>query len=320
MPNTPAPIHYNSYNAFLRQRFGGRCVKLSLDLGVPCPHRKNHPPGCIYCRPGVIMADRISALGSITNQINAGVLSLGARYKTDLFLAYFQNETATAGDTQWLLDQYNEAIVHPKVKGVIISTRPDMVTEHLLDILHGKAFRKPIFLEFGLQSSHDRTLETINRGHDLQTFEDAVRMAAKREFRVCAHVILGLPGETREMMVDTFRYLGKQPIDSIKIHHLQIYEKTALEEKWWRGELTLFERFEDYLPVLVDCLEVLPWRVKVQRLVADAPRTYLLAPQWNLTKNEIIQSVEEEFKKRKTKQGVYAKPLSPDAPTPSFLA
>ncbi len=312
MPATPAPTHFNSYNAYLRLRFGGRVGKLSLDLGVPCPHRREHPPGCVFCRPGVIMADRIGALGSITNQINAGVQAVGKRYQTDIFLAYFQNESNTAGNVEWLLERYDEALSHPHVSGIIVSTRPDMVSETLLDLLGSRSWRKPVFMEFGLQSVHDETLMRINRGHDFETFRRAVEAAHHRRLPVAAHVILGLPGETREMMVETFQRIARLPLDSVKIHHLQIYRESPLEPAWWRKEVRTFDSFrDDYLPVLLDCLEVLPWRIKIQRLVADAPSSYILAPTWNLRKNEIIAMVEEGFEARKTRQGSAAAPESP---------
>lgn len=308
MPINPAPSHFNSYNAYLRMRFGGRVAKISLDLGIPCPHRSKNPPGCIYCRPGVIMSDRIGALGSISNQINAGVQAVGSRYKTDLFLAYFQNETNTAGDPEWLFSRYDEAFNHHKVKGVVISTRPDAVSDVIMDVLAGRSWRKPVFMEFGLQSIHSRTLERINRGHDFEVFREAVFAAHERRLPVAAHVILGLPGETREMMVGTFRKISELPLDSVKIHHLQVYRDSPLEAPWWMGKAPVFETFDDYLPVLLDCLESLPWRIKVQRLVADAPRAYLLAPVWNLAKNEIIARVEEGFRERGTRQGDRADP------------
>lgn len=304
MAQTPAPSHFNSYNAYLRQRFGGRVGKLSIDLGIPCPHRREHPPGCIYCRPGVIMDSKAGALGTVGNQIDAGALAVGKRYQTDIFLAYFQNETSTAGDPRWLLERYEEAFSHPKVSGVIISTRPDHISDAQFDILATKSWRKPVFLEFGLQTIHESTLKLINRGHDLEAFRNAVLKASELKLPVAVHVILGLPGETHSMMKDTFRALGELPIDSIKIHHLQIYRNAPLEIQWWRGEANTFEDFDrDYLPVLLDCLEVLPWRVKVQRLVADAPSTYVLAPDWGLNKNDIISRVEAGFKERGSRQG-----------------
>jgi radical SAM protein (TIGR01212 family) len=298
-----SPTHFNSYSSYLRLRFGGRVAKVGLDLGIPCPHRKRHGPGCTFCRPGVIMADRIGALGSIVNQINGGMMVMGARFEADLFLAYFQNETNTAGDLEWLLARYDEALLHPKMSGIVISTRPDMLPDALLDLLQIRARRKPVFLELGLQSIHKETLRRINRGHDFATFEEAVYRANERGLPVCAHVILGLPHETPEMMSETFRALGKLPIDSVKIHHLQVYRGAPMELAWWNGEVPVFESLEDYLPVLLDCLEWLPWRVKIQRLVADAPLSYVLAPHWNLVKNQVISEVEAAFINRGTRQG-----------------
>ena len=294
---------FHSYNAWLKERFGGRVAKLSLDLGMPCIHRTLHPPGCAYCRPGVIMADRIGALGSVTAQIDEGLLRVGKRYETDLFLAYFQNETPTAGDLVWLLDRYDEALKHPGVLGMILSTRPDCLPEELLDALAERSRTKPIFLELGLQSMWDETLVAIGRGHDVACFKDALTRARSRDFPVAAHMILGLPGETPESMEESFRLLSGLPVDSVKIHHLQVYPGAPLEAAWRRGDLRIFERFEDYLDVLVPCLEVLPWRIKVQRVVADAPSFYTLAPNWGLNKNEVLYRLARRFEERGSRQG-----------------
>jgi len=298
-----APTHFNSYNAYLKQRFGKRAVKVSLDLGVFCPHRKNHPPGCIYCRPGVIMNDELSHKKSITEQIEVRLDKLARRYKTDVFLAYFQNETPTAGDIDWLLANYREAFDHPKVAGVIVSTRPDSVPEHLFELLAEKSKEKPVFIEFGLQSIHDQTLEKINRGHDFAVFKNALKKAQAANLPVGVHLILGLPGETPEMMMQTFAKMGDLGVDSIKIHHLQIYKNSFLEQEFKEDKVETFKTFDDYLPVLLDCLEVLPWEVKVQRLVADSPREYVIAPAWMENKNTIIQRVEQAFEARGTRQG-----------------
>lgn len=305
MPEILPPTHFNSYNAWLKKRFGKRAVKVSLDLGVSCPHRKEHPPGCIYCRPGVIMNEN-GQQKSITEQIDSSVEKLAKRYKTDVFLGYFQNETPTAGPIDWLLEHYHKAFDHPQISGVIVSTRPDCVPENLFELLAEKNREKPVFIEFGLQSIHDESLARINRGHDYATFLKAFNKAKDAGLPVGVHLILGLPGETTEMMKQSFAKVGDLGVDSIKIHHLQVYKKTRLEELYNRGEIKIFDTFEDYLPILLDCLEVLPWEIKVQRLVADSPRSFLLAPKWSLRKNTIIQSVEDAFVKRGTRQGFKA--------------
>jgi len=249
------------------------------------------------------MIERSGAYDTIANQINLKALKVGARYKTDIFLAYFQNETNTIGDIEWLRARYDEAFNHRKIKGVVISTRPDMISEQVFDMLAIKQHKKPVFLEFGLQSIHSQTLKRINRGHDFEDFNRVLQMASERRIPVAVHIILGLPGETPEMMIETCKILAQLPIDSIKLHHLQIYRDAPLEADWYQNKIKLFDSFEDYLPVVCDCLEVLPWRIKIQRLVADSPKTYLLAPGWDINKNQIIKGVEDELARRGTKQG-----------------
>jgi len=295
--------YFNSFNAYMRERFGGRTAKISLDLGIPCPHRLQHPPGCIYCRPHIIMPEQQSLAGDIPMQLARGIEQVGRRYDCKRFIAYFQNETNTAGDTDWLMRQYRTAAEHKQVVGLIISTRPDCIKENLLDGMAEIAQKKPLWLEFGLQSTNDRTLERINRGHNLKDFENSLAMATSRGIPVGAHMIIGLPGETPEMMAESFRKLGKMPLDSLKIHHMQVYAGTELESMWRNGEFRFIDDIAEYIPLVADMLELLPWRIKIQRIVADSPQKVLLAPGWNLNKNVIIRMLEDEFARRGSRQG-----------------
>jgi len=295
--------YFNSFNAFMRKRFGGRTAKISLDLGVPCPHRLQHPPGCIYCRPHIIMPEQQSRAGDITAQLNRGIEQVGRRYDCERFIAYFQNETNTAGETGWLTEQFKLAADNEKVVGLIISTRPDCIDEILLDRMAEIAQSKPLWLELGLQSTHDQTLQRINRGHSLADFERALAMANIRGLPVGVHMILGLPGETPAMMAQSFTRLAAIPIDSLKIHHMQVYADTKLEQMWRTAEFKLIDDIGDYIPLVADLLELLPWRIRIQRIVADSPQKVLLAPKWNLNKNIIIKMLEDEFARRGSRQG-----------------
>ena len=154
---------FNSYNAHLARRFGARTAKVSLDLNIPCPHRERDGKGCLFCQPGVIIPDRIGDLGDIRTQIDTGIPLLRKRYKAEVFLAYFQDETSSAGNRDWLLRQYRVAFEHPNISGVILSTRPDFIDGSLADTILERACGKPLFVELGLQSIHDETLVRINR-------------------------------------------------------------------------------------------------------------------------------------------------------------
>ncbi len=294
---------FNNYNAVMAQRFGGRTAKVSLDLNIPCPHRERDGRGCLFCQPGVIIPDRIGELGDIQTQIDVGIPLLKKRYKAKAFLAYFQDETSSAGETEWLLRQYRTAFDDPRISGVVLSTRPDFITGSFVDAILDHAGGKPLFIELGLQSTHDKTLRRINRGHDYATFAHCLTGLAQRPLDLAAHVILGLPGEDHTMMMQTAQTLATLPLDSLKIHHLQIYPQSELRKDWDQGQIPVFAGLDDYLPVLVDFLERIPWRIAIQRVVADAPKQYVLAPQWTETKNEILSHLEAEFQRRQTRQG-----------------
>lgn len=297
-----APL-INRYADYLRARFGSTVAKVSLDLGRPCPHRAAHPPGCAFCRPGVIMSERVSALGTIAAQLEHGISAQARRYKARHFLAYFQNETSTYGPLPELLAAYDTALAHPGIAGLIISTRPDYLPAPLLAELAARAAEKPIFLELGLQSSHDETLRRIGRGHDYACFLHALDACARAGLETTAHLILGLPGESPAEMALSATRLGQTPLSAVKLHHLQIYENTPFAAAYTRGELSVYESFAAYLPVVTEVLRALPWRIYVARVVADSPGAPLVAPRWGHDKSQIYEGIEQELAARQARQG-----------------
>lgn len=293
----------NRYAEQLRARFGGTVAKVSLDLGRPCPHRAAHPPGCAFCRPGVIVSERISRLAGIPEQLALGKEAQARRYHVRRFLAYFQSETSTHGPLPELLAAYDAALNDPEVVGLVISTRPDCLPSVLLGELGARAREKPVFLELGLQSSHDDTLRRIARGHDYACFLRALEAATAAGLETTAHLILGLPGETGEQMVQTVRRLAETPLAAVKLHHLQIHRDTPFAQAFARGEVGVFQRFEDYLPVLCEVLRALPWRIFVARVVADSPGEPLIAPKWGLSKSQIYERLDAYLAERGARQG-----------------
>ena len=310
-PKPPSPadwrkagLRYHSLNFFYRKKFGCRVWKVSIDGGLDCPNRDGTlaTGGCIFCDPASFSPSRRMALPSITAQIQEGIGRLAPRYGVDRFVAYFQPATNTYGPPARLQALYEEAISHPKVVGLAVGTRPDCVGEDVLDLLAQISRRTWVAIEYGLQTIHDRTLDWLQRGHHYDSFLDAVDRSRRRGLAIGAHVILGLPGETREDMLATARELARLNVGSVKLHNLYAVKKTPLADLVARGEAS-FPALEQYAGWVVDFLEELPPDCVVDRLSGDAPPEYLIGPSWCLGKSAVRAAVEAEFRCRDSWQG-----------------
>lgn len=296
---------YRDYNGYLREIFGERVQKLSLDAGLNCPNRDGTigRGGCIYCdQRGSGTGAMIHEGLSIDAQIVRGRRFAEARYGARKFIAYFQSFTNTYGPLSKLKALYDQAMAHESVVGLAVATRPDCVNAQVLDLLGSYQKDLLVWLEYGLQSAHDRTLIRINRGHSVACFEHGVRLAHARGLKVCAHVILGLPGETREMMLQTARFLGRLSVDGVKIHLLYVVKGTPLAELYQRGEYRCLER-DAYVDLVVDFLELLPPSMIIQRLTGDPTASGLLAPLWAKEKSKVLYFIQRRLGERDTWQG-----------------
>jgi radical SAM protein (TIGR01212 family) len=300
-----AGFRYFVYNYFLRKKFGSRVQKVSVDAGFTCPNVDGTVAigGCTFCDNRSFSPSRRTARLSIGEQIDVGIRRLKRRYVCDKFLAYFQPATNTYASVARLRQVYGEALVHPQVVGLAIGTRPDCVGDDVLDLLSEFAERTYLSVEFGLQTIHDRSLDWMNRGHHYDAFLDAVERSRGRGFEICAHVMLGLPGESHEDMLATAREVARLRIDSVKIHNLYAVKRTALTEQVARGEVRLLER-DEYIRVLVDFLELLPATCVVERISGDAPPDYFIGPSWCLDKPAVRQALDAELERRDSWQGV----------------
>ncbi len=295
---------YRDFNSYLRGLFGCRVQKITIDAGLSCPNRDGtlSTAGCIYCNP------RGSGTGahekglSIAEQIGQAKTVLERKYKARLFLAYFQSFSNTYAPVETLKALYDEALADPDVVGLSIGTRPDCVDDRVLDLLEGYTHSKLVWVEYGLQSAHDRTLERINRGHTCECFKEAVRQTHTRNIGVCAHVILGLPGETREDMLTTAREVAGLPIDAIKIHLLYVVRGTPLEALYRQGRYQCLTQ-QEYAELVCDVLEVLPPGMIIQRLTGDPHPGELVAPAWSLKKRETRQLIHDKLEIRDSRQG-----------------
>lgn len=283
------PIRANEY---YRQRFGCKVYKLALDGGMTCPNRDGTKGtrGCIFCSGtgSGDFAERRSR--SVTAQLEAAKARVAAKMKDGKYIAYFQSFTNTYAPLPDLEALFSEAVAHPDVAALAVATRPDCLPEPVLDLLEQLDRIKPVIVELGLQTIHPQTAEFIRRGYPLADFDRAVKRLQKLGLHTVVHVILGLPGETEQMMVQTVRYVGRSGAKGIKLQLLHVLEGTDLAALWRAGRVPMME-LEDYARLLGRCLSVLPPDMVIHRLTGDGAKRDLLAPLWSADKKHVLNYV-----------------------------
>jgi len=298
---------YNDLNSYFRSIFGCRVQKITIDAGFSCPNRdgKISTGGCIFCNA------RGSGTGahlkgqSVTDQILAGKMALSRRYKAKKFIAYFQSFTNTYAPLDRLKSLYEEALSIDEVVGLSIGTRPDCVDEPVLKLIESYAKTHLIWIEYGLQSVHDRSLTLINRGHDFKCLKDAVEATLNRGIKICAHVILGLPQEKRKHMIETAKAISELEIDGIKIHLLYVIKGTELERLYRQGAYKCLKQ-QQYVDLVCDFLERIPQDMVIQRLTGDPHLEELVAPRWSVNKAQTLFMIKETLENRDSWQGKFA--------------
>ena len=295
---------YRDFNTYLRSLFGCRVQKITLDAGLSCPNRDGSVStgGCVYCNARGSGTGAGAGGLSIPDQIERGKRRLGRRYKARKFLAYFQSYSNTYAPLPVLREIYRQALQDRDVVGLSIGTRPDCVPDPVLDHLRGLARDSLVWMEYGLQSASDRTLGLINRGHDVRCFSDAVRRTRERGLPVCAHVILGLPGEGLRDTSETADFLAGLQIDAVKLHLQYVVRDTVLHSWYEQGRYRCLERAE-YAEMAGEFLSRLPPRTIVQRITADPHPDELIAPGWALEKHKNMQAVLDAMRNRGLYQG-----------------
>lgn len=295
---------YYPFSRYLRSRYGCRVHKVTIHAGFTCPNRDGTRGygGCTFCNNAGFSPNARTDAAMVREQIQRGIEQTRRRSKATKFIAYFQAYSNTYAPVDHLQALYDEAWKFPEVVGLSIGTRPDCVDPEKIALISGYSARGEVWLEYGLQSTHDVTLKSINRGHGYREFLDAIEMTRDRGIRICAHTVLGLPGETREMMLDTHRRLAALPIDGIKIHLLHIMRDTVMAAQYQRGEITLLGR-QEFVDLVCDVLEVLPPTMVIQRMHADAPSDVLVAPPWCLDKAGVLDDIRRTLASRDTWQG-----------------
>jgi uncharacterized protein len=303
--NITSEKRYRAFSVYLKEKFGCKVYKVSIDAGFTCPNRdgKLGTGGCIYCNNQGFSPNTRRARIPVSDQLEQGMALMRERYKAEKFVAYFQAFTNTYAPIEKLESLYREALQPADIVGLSVGTRPDCIDDAVIDLLAGLGRDREVWIELGLQSAHDSTLQNISRKHDVAAFVDAVRRIKKHpQLKICGHIILGLPGETRDMMLDSADLLSDLGVHGVKIHLLHILKDTPLEEMYVRGEVRIFE-FPEYINLVVEYLERLDPQMVIQRLTADGPSELLIAPKWANEKKRTIDKIEKELLKRDTFQG-----------------
>lgn len=299
---------YHTYNEHLRDLFKDKVFKVSLDAGFTCPNRDGTlgRDGCVYCSErgsGDFAGDQKLSLHDQFIQVKD---RMKKKWPSAKYIAYFQAYTNTYASLERLREVYEEALAEENVVGLSISTRPDCLPEDVLDYLEELNQRTYLWVELGLQSSHDQTMEWIGRGHDYSQFLKGLEQLQARGIRVCVHIILGLPGESKAEMLETARAVAALPIQGIKIHLLHVLRGTPLAAIYTQEPFELMTK-EDYVSLVVDILELLPPEIVIHRLTGDGPPDDLIGPLWSRKKWEVLNAIDAELELRDTWQGKKAK-------------
>lgn len=297
---------FNSIGDHLRKEFGRKMVKLSVDAGFTCPNRDGSLSygGCAFCSEGgsgELASHMREGAVSIHDSISEQIERLSSKWPDAGYIAYFQSFTNTYAPVGTLNDLYYEALSDPRIEGIAIATRPDCLGDDVLDLLEEIGRDHFMWVELGLQTMHDETLRAMNTCYDLAAYDKAAGDLISRGIRVVTHIILGLPGETEEMMLDTVRHVCEMPIFGIKLHLMNIVKTSGLY-KTMPGYVP-FSSMEEYVDLVVRCLEIIPADITIHRITGDVPRKILVSPEWSYRKRSILNAVNKELRDRDTYQG-----------------
>ena len=296
---------YYPFSYFLKEKFPFKVHKISIHAGFTCPNRDGlaGTDGCTYCANESFSPNVGETIMPIKEQVEKGMRFLKRRYGAEKFIAYFQAFTNTYADVDTLKTRYEEALFGKDIIGLSIGTRPDCITDEVLNLINSYTEKYHVWIEYGLQSMHDRTLRLINRGHDYKAFKDAVlRTKDKENIKICAHVILGLPGEDWDDMMKTAQAVSSLGIDGIKLHHLYIAKNTAMANEYFKGNVKTM-KVEEYVSLVCDFLERISPDIVIQRLVGDTHGNFLISPIWDVSKGEVFSAITEELRRRNSYQG-----------------
>ncbi len=305
---------FNSYAAYFKRQFGSRVQKVTINAGFTCPNRDGHIShgGCTFCNNSAFTPSYCQPHLSVTEQINEGITFHNNRYRRAAkYLAYFQSYSNTYAPIETLRRLYDEALAHPEVVGVVIGTRPDCVDEAKLDYFARLAESQYVAIEYGVESCYNKTLQMINRGHTFEQSQWAIEQTAKRGIHCGAHFILGLPGESDQMLIEQTDMINSLPLTTIKFHQLQIFRDTAMQTEYDQcPDRFRFWSKEEYIALFIEILKRLDPSVVVERFASEAPPRYHHGPNWGLVRNDtLLRLFEEELERTNSYQGEKFIPL-----------
>ena len=295
---------YHSLDYMLRERFGEKVYKVTLNGGMSCPNRdgKLGTRGCIFCSAGGSGDFAADSSLSITEQIDSQISILSAKRPIHKYIAYFQAFTNTYAPVEYLEKIFTEALAHPSIAALSIGTRPDCLGKDVVTLLSRLNRQKPVWVELGLQTIHEKTAAYIRRGYPLSCFEDAVRRLRKEDLEVIVHTILGLPGESTQDILNTMEYLNHQDIQGIKLQLLHVLRGTDLVSDYEKGLFCTYER-DEYISLVISCLEHLRPDIVIHRITGDGPKDLLIAPLWASRKREVLNLLHHQMKENHNYQG-----------------
>lgn len=300
---------YYSLDAYCKETFGHKCYKVALNAHMSCPNRDGllDTRGCIFCSKGGSGDFAVDTSTDMDTQLKRGLALFGDKTTGASYIAYFQAYTNTYGPLSYLREVFTKALSHPDICGISIATRPDCLPPEVLSLLKELKTAFPdkfIWVELGLQTIHERTAEYIRRGYKLEVFEQAVKDLKKLDIPVVVHVILGLPGETISMQLDTIHYLNRISPFGVKLQLLHVLKGTDLASEYEKGAISVLEK-DEYLSLLIQCLEHLSPDIVIHRVTGDGPRELLLAPKWSTYKKDVLNSLHHQMKLKESFQGKY---------------
>ncbi len=299
---------FNSYAAYFKRTFGSRMQKVTINAGFGCPNRDGSISwgGCTFCRNDAFTPSYCQSHKSITQQIEEGIEFHRRRYRTaQRYLAYFQSFSNTYAPLEQLKRCYDEALAHPDVAGIVVGTRPDCVDEQKLDYFAELSKQKYVILEYGVESCYDTTLRNINRGHDFATAERAIKMTAERGIHCGAHFILGLPGESEQMLVEQVEKINSLPLTTIKFHQLQLFKDTPMAKEYdAHPERFHFWSVDEYIDLFVEIVRRLRPDIVIERFAGEAPPRYHHIEGWGLIRNEtLLMMLDKQLELKDVYQG-----------------
>jgi radical SAM protein (TIGR01212 family) len=292
-------MRYYALNDYLQDTFGEKVYKIALNGGFTCPNRDGtlDTRGCIFCSGAGSGEFAGRSEDSITAQIEQGKERIKKKIKNGKYIAYFQAFTNTYAPVQRLRALYEEAVSHPDIAVLSVATRPDCLSQEVVALLQEMNRRKPVWVELGLQTIHEKTAEYIRRGYPLSVYDGAVKALKEIGVQVIVHVILGLPGETEEEMKETVSYVGKSGADGIKLQLLHVMKGTDLERAYREGNCRVMEA-EEYVRLVADCIALLPERMVIHRMTGDGDKKTLIAPKWSMDKKRVLNALQKAIREK----------------------